>query len=256
MLLAKHPLILVFLALSLAPAALVGINGPWLGGGERPFLRAPAALPERITPETFRRVSAWFNDRLGMRYPLMVLDSHWRLNLWHLRFRGDVLFGTGSWLFFSDAPPAPAARSADLRGTLRMAPPDIAQLERQITAARTQFAACGKAAFIAIAPNKQSIYPEQLRKGGTYLPNRLDDVLAKLSPDARAIFIDPRDELRATKSRYGVPNYFPTDLHWNELGAFIAYQKIVSVLGEANAIDHPELATLDGVSVDAETSAG
>src|SRR3954453_3927488 len=106
MLLAKHPLILVFLAFSLAPAALVGINGPWLGGGERPFLRAPAAFPERLTPETFRRVSTWFNDRLGLRYPLMVLDSHWRLNLWRLRFRGDVLFGIGSSRFFFDRPAA------------------------------------------------------------------------------------------------------------------------------------------------------
>jgi alginate O-acetyltransferase complex protein AlgJ len=256
MLLAKHPLILVFLALSLAPAALVGINGPWLGGGERPFLRTPVAFPERITPETFRRVSTWFNDRLGMRYPLMVLDSHWRLNLWRLRFRGDVLFGTGSWLFFSDAPPAPAARSADLRGTLRMTGAEIAQLDRQMTTAHAQFAACGKAAFIVIAPNKQSIYPEQLRDGGTFLPSRLDDVLAKLGADARAMVIDPRDELRANKSRYGVPDYFPTDSHWNDLGAFIAYQKIVAVLGKANAVDYPELATLDGVSVHAEASTG
>src|SRR4051794_11477730 len=256
MLLAKHPLILVFLALSLAPAALVGINGPWLGGGERPFLRTPVAFPERITPETFRRVSTWFNDRLGLRYPLMVLDSHWRLNLWRLRFRGDVLFGTDSWLFFSDAPPAPAARSADLRGTLRMAQLDIAQLERQMAAARAQFAACGKAGFIVIAPNKQSIYPEQLRDGGTYLPSRLDDVLAKLGPDARAMFIDPRDELRANKSRYGVPSYFPTDSHWNDPGALIASQMRVAVLANANATAPPGLAALDCVRVRSEACTG
>jgi len=95
-----------------------------------------------------------------------------------------------------------------------------------------------------------------LRDGGTFLPSRLDDVLAKLWADARAMVIDPRDELRANKSRYGVPDYFPTDSHWNDLGAFIAYQKIVAVLGKANAVDHPELATLDGVSVHAEASTG
>ena len=251
----KNPLIVVFLALSLAPAALVGINGPWLGGGERPFLRAPVAFPEKLTPESFRRMSAWFNDRLGMRYPLMVLDSHWRLDVWRLRFRGDVLFGNGSWLFFNDAPPAPAARNADLRGTLRMRLSEIAQLDRQMAQARAQFSACDKSAFIAIAPNKQSIYPEELREGSTYLPSRLDDVLAKLGSEVRSMIIDPRPELRASKSRYGVPNYFPTDSHWNDLGAFIAYQKIVATLAQAKAIDRPELATLDGVSVRAEASA-
>ena len=252
----KHPTIVLFFALALAPAVLIGINGPWFGGGEGPYLRAPSAFPAKFTPETFRRVSTWFNDRLGMRYPLMVLDSHWRLRVWHLRFRGDVLFGTGSWLFFNDSPPLPAAHSTDLRGSLRMADPDIARLDRQMAATRTQFTACGKTAFVAIAPNKQSIYPEELRDGGAYRDSRLDHVLAHLGPEARPMFIDPRSELRANKSRHGVPNYRPTDFHWNDLGAFIAYQKIVSVLAQNSAIDRPELATLEGVSIRAENAAG
>jgi hypothetical protein len=252
----RHPAVILFFALSLVPAALIGVNGPWSGGGEGPYLRPPSAFPTRFTPDVFRRVSTWFNDRIGMRYPLMVLDSHWRLQVWRVRFRGDVLFGTGSWLFFNDSPPEPAARSADLRGALRMADADIAQLDRQMAATRAQFATCGKASFVAIAPNKQSIYPEELRAGGIYLSSRLDDVLARLRPDARSMFIDPRPELRANKSSHGVPVYHPTDSHWNDLGAFIAYQKIVSTLAMNNAIDRPELATLEGVNVRVEDVAG
>ena len=252
----RHPAILVFIALAVAPAVLFGINGPWFGGGAGPILRPPASFPQRLTPETFRRVSAWFNDRLGMRYPLMVLDSHWRLNVWRLRFRGDVLFGHASWLFFNDSPPAPAAHLADVRGTLRMTESTIATIDRQIASARAAFGACGKAAFVVVAPNKQSIYPEELRKDGTHQPSRLDDFLAWLSPETRSAFIDPRSELRASKPRYGVPVYHPTDSHWNDLGAFIAYQKIVSVLAAADRIHRPELATLDGVEIHAEAAAG
>src|SRR4051794_1977492 len=157
----RYPAILVFIALALAPAALVGINGPWLGGGAGPYLRAPSPFPDRLAPHTFRRVSMWFNDRLGMRYPLMVLDSHWRLNAWRLRFRGDILFGHASWLFFSDDQSAAAARLADFRGVLRMNASDIAAINRQMGEAKKHFAACGRAAFVAIAPNKQSIYPEE-----------------------------------------------------------------------------------------------
>jgi hypothetical protein len=252
----KHPAIIVFLALSLAPAALIGINGPWFGGGAGPILRAPVPFPSNLSPQTFRRISTWFNDRMGMRYPLMVLDSHWRLAVWHLRFRGDVLFGNRSWLFFNDDPPEPAARSADLRGRLRMPEAEIAQIDRQMAAVRAELAACGKAAFVAIAPNKQSIYPEELRDGETYLPSRLDDVLGRLTAQTRAMVIDPRAELRAAKRSHGVPNYYPTDSHWNDLGAFIAYQKVVSVLAQAGLVDRPEIATLDGSSVSAEPSAG
>ena len=191
-----------------------------------------------------------------MRYPLMVLDSHWRLNVWRLRFRGDVLFGHASWLFFNDSPPAPAAHLADFRGTLRMTESTIATIDRQIASARAAFGACGKAAFVVVAPNKQSIYPEELRKDGTHQPSRLDDFLARLGPEARAAFIDPRSELRASKPRYSVPVYHPTDSHWNDLGAFIAYQKIVSALAAADRIHRPELATLEGVEIHAEAAAG
>lgn len=252
----KHPAIIVFLALSLAPVVLLGINGPWFGGGTGPFLRAPSPFPRNLAPNTFRRISTWFNDRLGMRYPLMVLDSHWQLRAWRLRFRGDVLFGSGPWLFFNDSPPAPAARRADLRGQLRMTTADIAALGRQMAAVRTAFAACRRTAFVAIAPNKQSIYPEELRERATSLPSRLDDVLEKLAPETRALFIDPRSDLRAEKSRHGVPLYYPTDSHWNDLGAFIAYRRIVAALAQANAIARPELATLDGVTIQAEPFAG
>jgi hypothetical protein len=252
----RHPAILVFLALAIAPALFVGINGPWYGGGAGPILRPAWSFPERLTPETFRRVSLWFNDRLGLRFPLLVLDSQWRLNAWRLRFRGDVLFGHASWLFFNDSPPAHAASLADLRGAVRMKEHDIVAIGRQMAEAKNAFGLCGKGAFVAIAPNKQSIYPEELRKDASNQPSRLDDLLARLSPEARSAFIDPRPELRASKSRYGVPVYRPTDSHWNELGAFITYQKIVSVLANANLIDRPELARLEGVEIHAESVAG
>lgn len=252
----RHPAILVFLVLSLVPVVFFGINGPWHGGGSGPVLRPPWSFPARLTPEAFRRVSLWFNDRLGLRYPLLVFDSHWRLNVWRLRFRADVLFGHASWLFFNDSPPLPAARLADLRGALRMSEADIATIDRQIAGAKERFNACRKGVFVAVAPNKQSIYPEELRKDGTYPASRLDDLLARLGPDARSMFIDPRSELRAAKSRHGVALYHPTDSHWNDLGAFIAYQKIVDVLARADLVDRPDLATLEGVEVRAEASAG
>jgi hypothetical protein len=185
----------------------------------------------------------------------MVLDSHWRLAVWRLRFRGDVLFGHGSWLFFNDSPPLAGARLADFRGALRMNESMIAAIDRQVASAAAAFAACGKAAFIAVAPNKQSIYPEQLREGAAHRPSRLDDFLARLGPKSRSALIDPSPELRASKPRYGVPLYRPTDSHWNEPGAFIAYQKIVSALEKAGMIDRPDLATLEGIEIHAETAA-
>jgi hypothetical protein len=134
---------------------------------------------------------------------------------------------------------------ADIRGRLRMGERDIARLDENFSAARTSLAACHKPAFVFIAPNKQSIYPEMLfGTDDPYLRSRLDDVLDKLSPQTRAMLIDPRLELRAAKRKFDVPLYSATDTHWNQLGAFIAYRKIVDVLARANAIARPDLTSI------------
>jgi len=252
----RTPATMVFLTLSLAPLALFGINGPWLGGGHGPALRAPVPFPSRLVPETFRRISTWFNDRIGMRFPLMVLDSHWRFHVWDFRFRDQIIFGDGPWLFFNDDPAASAARMSDVRGRLRMPDAAIAQLDRQMTAVRAQLAQCGKTAFMLIAPNKQSIYPEELRAERRYSRSRLDDVLGKLSPQARAMVIDPRPELREQKTQHGVPVYYRVDSHWNNLGAYLAYQKIIATVAQAKPVERADLATLDGVDVHVTPSVG
>jgi alginate O-acetyltransferase complex protein AlgJ len=253
---ARRPAIIVFIAFALAPLVLLGVDGPWFGGGFNPNLRPPAEFPRSLTPHTFRRASQWLNDHLGMRFPLILLDSHWRVRVWRFRFRRDVLFGHDSWLFWNDGPPAPAVRMSDVRGQLRMAPGDVARLDRQMATARDAFAACGKSALVVIAPNKQSIYPEALRDGAAYARSRLDDVLDRLAPGTRAMFVDPRAELRAAKSRRAVPVYYRTDSHWNDLGAFIAYQKIVAALAQAGAIERAELATLDDFTMHTAPFAG
>jgi hypothetical protein len=168
------------------------------------------------------------------------------------------LFGREApWLFFSDDERHVPLRMADVSGRLRMPARDIAKFDHHMAKVRAHLAQCRITPFVFIAPNKQSIYPEKLRKfSAPYLPSRIDDVLEKVGPLTRAMLIDPRAELRAAKPRYPVPLYTPSDTHWNQLGAFIAYQKIVTALAQSNAIDRPELGTLDRYDIESTPTAG
>jgi len=247
----------IFFLISVAPIALFGVDGPWHGGDDVPNLAARAAFPSDLGADTPRRAGLWFNDRVGMRFPLFVLGSAWRVLAWRHRIRGSVLFGRDSWLFFSDDESRPASLMSDVRGRLRMADADIAKLDRQMAAVGAAFSACGKASFVLVAPNKSCIYPEQLRDtGGTYPRTRLDDVIAKVGPVTRAMLIDPRAELRAAKHSHAFPVYYRTDTHWNALGALTVYQKVVAALARANAIHRPELAALGRFALRSEPFQG
>jgi alginate O-acetyltransferase complex protein AlgJ len=247
--------VIVFFALALVPVALFGVNGPWPGRGE-PLLAPPAAFPPNLTSNTFRRISAWFDDRVGLRYPLLKLGSEMSVAVWRPRTMRNTIIGRDPWLFSSDDESRHVALMADLRGRLRFDDEAVARFDTQLRAARSSFTACGKTALVVVAPNKQSIYPEHIRdRARTYRKTRLDDLLERLSPVARSMIVDPRPILRAVKAN-DPPLFLKTDSHWNGLGAFLAYRTVVQALARANAIDRPELATLDNYEIDSEPFQG
>lgn len=246
----------LFFVLTLMPVALFGVNGPWPGRGE-PLLAPPAPFPPSLTSNTFRRIGGWFGDRIGLRYPLLKLGSEISVAVWQPRVFRDTIFGRYPWLFSSDDESRHAALMADLRGRLRFDDETAARFDGWLRTAHDRLAACGKMALVMVAPNKQSIYPEQVNDlARTYPRTRLDDLLQRLSPAARSMIVDPRPGLRAAKANDPVPLFLRTDSHWNGLGAFRAYQTIVQALAGSSAIDRPELATLDNYDIEVEPFEG
>jgi hypothetical protein len=236
--------VVVFFALVLVPVVLFGVTDPWADGTPR-AAAAPKPFPQVLSASTFRRIAEWFNDRAGLRFPLLRLGLDWSMTVWQPRVRGSVILGSGSWLFWSDDETRHTAVMADARGRLRLEESATRAIDTQLPAVRASYAACGRQAFVVVAPNKQSIYPEELGVGFSgYAPSRLDGLLENLSPPARSMMIDLRPALRAEKSNHPAPLYYRTDTHWNALGIFYSYRSVVEALARAGAIDRPELASL------------
>jgi hypothetical protein len=84
-----------------------------------------------------------------------------------------------------------------------------------------------------LAPDKHAIYPEELppsvRRVGP--ETRSDSLVRYLREHSTVPVLDLRPALLEAKARERV--YHRTDTHWNDRGAYIAYEEIVRALGVA-----------------------
>ena len=135
-----------------------------------------------------------------------------------------VVEGKDGWLFLGqDTNDVIAQHTGRLRFSRR-------QLDdwRHVLETRFAWLGCrGIPYFHVVPPNAHSVYPEYLPDGVVPVAERpLLQLMRHLEEtESRARLIYPLDELVAHKPRDLV--YIPTDTHWNELGAFIAYKRLM-----------------------------
>jgi hypothetical protein len=92
-----------------------------------------------------------------------------------------------------------------------------------------------KAFFIMMGPDKATIYPE-------YLPNwanatQLTRTDALFYKGSSGLIFDTRIPLLLTKHDFDHRIYYKTDTHWNDLGAWIAFQAFISSMAEKDMIE-------------------
>lgn len=86
--------------------------------------------------------------------------------------------------------------------------------------------------LVAVAPNKESIYPEFLPDAYKQVGavSRMDQIMEYLRTKTGVNVLDLRPALLEAKKHAQV--FYSTDSHWNARGAFPAYQAIIGRLGK------------------------
>lgn len=80
---------------------------------------------------------------------------------------------------------------------------------------------------VMLAPNKETIYPENIPDWSKAVtPSLTDHLLQNVEP----IYIDMRPVLMTAKTTLAEPLYYKTDTHWNSLGAWMAFRHFTSEL--------------------------
>ncbi|OIQ76721.1 hypothetical protein GALL_415930 [mine drainage metagenome] len=207
----------------------------WNGAGGRFNDVEKRKLAERPplywTREGFNKFSAdftkYFDDNFGGREKFIKLHSYIQGAIFGISPAKNAIIGKQGWLFLGDGNVV-----ADYRHTHPFTDGELKLWRDSLVAKRDWLSARGIKYLFVVAPDKHSIYPEfmpdylnQVRSDSC-----LDQLLAYLKANSNIQILDLRPALWAEKA--SVRLYHKTDTHWNERGAFVAYQQIMQRLSQ------------------------
>ncbi|MEN3931525.1 hypothetical protein WJT86_10700 [Microvirga sp. W0021] len=141
-----------------------------------------------------------------------------------------VYIGKEKWLYLAD-PNIPMDPTTVKRNGLSAV--NVANFSRAFIALTTWdewFKQHGVKEFkLMVGPDKESIYPEYQPDWAAPAQRQLSDIIPQIMTPAK--YVDLYPALRAAKQAYAKANdpqlvYYRTDTHWNELGAWTAYEAL------------------------------
>lgn len=229
-------LIIIFYLLLLIPSVswILGIGNQVSLNENRRLAPLPGIGIYPDFPSLFQK---YFDDHFGLRNIFIETRKNIKLNVLQRSDNPDVVIGKNDWLFYTSGD-----SYLDTINGLPFSQTDLEGIKHQLEQINTYFNSQGAKFYFLVAPNKQTIYPE-------FLPNymqkvrpdsKLDQIKTYLQDTHSPVaFIDPTLALKNEKSQGDL--YYKYDTHWNDLGAYVAYQTLFSVLQK----DFPQLASQD-----------
>jgi alginate O-acetyltransferase complex protein AlgJ len=221
----SRALVVVFLASLLAP------------GLDLAFGLDPYPSPVR-NPETFPKLHLdrslihapglilyYVKESMGFRGALVHARAWFAWNLLGISSAPESVVRADPWMFLRQDRVIEDFRRSD--------PFSYAELERWrvvLEARAAWLAARGSRFLLVLAPNKETVYAEDMpawftREPG---PSRLEQLRAHLAKTSPLEVLDLTDTLVAHKRDGRLYHY--TDTHWNDLGAFLAYRALAARL--------------------------
>jgi hypothetical protein len=223
-------LIVVFVAATAIPGL-----GTTLGLGRGSSVtenRALARLPTiqwmgasiRDVPDQWVR---YFEDNFAFRQLLVRWQAAFRLNVLGVSPSEAVIKGRDGWLFY--------AQDGALQDYVeeRLFTPRELEIWRQtLQDTNDRLGERGVVYLFVVSPDKHLVYPEfmprAIRGAAT---SRIDQLIEYLATYSTVTVLDLRPALLDAKSHERL--YHRTDTHWNDRGAFVAYQQIMTALGKS-----------------------
>ncbi len=189
--------------------------------------RKLAALPPLIGPagvnwNVFSQLDSFIKDRYGLRSMLVSLNSNIKYRLLKAYGNDKALLGKDGWLFYADI--SDGDNLADFLKKNILKQSEIVNWTEKIRSRADWCNRNGIAFLLVIAPNKHSVYSEKYpleRPGGL---TRSDQLAVYLQEHTRVNMIFPRNLIISQKN--GLALYSETGTHWNNKGAFIAFDAI------------------------------
>lgn len=173
----------------------------------------------------------WLDKHFPFRGTLIRWHNYYSARIFGSMSGGSpVVVGRDGWLYLAKDR---GRNVMDEHRAARPIPEDKMDAVAKVLKERQEWlAARGIAYLVAVAPNKETIYPEHLPSAYAQVGSlaRIDQIVDHLSVRAGINVIDLRVPLLEAKQKERV--YYFTDSHWNSVGAFVSYQALIRRLGK------------------------
>jgi hypothetical protein len=245
-------LIAAFLAAIAAPAAAMlaapgGSTQPLLGETRTPFPSIGSdAHSMRMFPVAAQQ---WFNSNFGLRTTLVRSMARWKLRVFGLPANRSVILGTDDWLYYGGEHELECMRNA-----VPLTPDELAAWRGLLESRRDWLAERGIPYVFVVAPDKHSVQGEHLPSWirAASPVSRLDQLVQYMRERSTVEVLDVRADLREAARERDV--YLRHDTHWNELGAFLAYETLLAAA--RRSLPALRVVTLSDFSMVTESSHG
>lgn len=211
-----------FLALCLLPTAGLLL---W-GASETVANEPPAAAPSfqkwdgSFNPDVLSDLADWLGQRFALRQEAITLWARLNAKVFRTSVTDSVLLGKNGWLYYEPT-------RADYTGSEPMTERELWCAARTLYLLQTYAEEQGADFLFAVAPNKNSLYAENMpaltRLDTPTNAERLSALLSEMGVQTADLF----DAFNGQEEAL----YYPTDSHWNGRGAALAADAILSALG-------------------------
>ena len=199
--------------------------------------RELAAKPEfELSLEYIDHFEDYFDDHFGFRNLMIHLNGTIRYSIFNSSSKPQkAVIGKEGWFYYTSL--SDKILNSYSNNNL-LSEPELNYTSEIWAKRKALLKARNIDYYMIVWPNKPTIYPEfvpyrmSIQKRDTI--SKLDQIITHLKmKDSPVELIDVRKEIYGHKTEYKL--YCKHDTHWNDLGAFIAYQKL---MGKLNIIPY------------------
>lgn len=188
--------------------------------------------PVKFTRNYAREFEDYYNDTFAGRKK--IISKYVKLQKKLKIDAGQYFYGQDGWIFYDSIKANNGNTLVDYYAEVYFDDEELEKMAQGINMAYDFYAKRGIKYVIFVAPNKENIYsefmPERMRRIRKSDVSRMDLAVEYLQKHTDVNVINFREVLTASKHKYGVNLYYPGDSHWNEVGAYVAFEKLSETL--------------------------
>lgn len=225
--------ITMFLFLTMAPTCIYFFLGQYVDSENyenRNMASRPAFVLEDL--ESYPgEYETYYNDNLPFRNQLIRFHNSIDYFVFEQSSSENVTIGKDGWLFFSESSSNPIEQSL---GCWHFTSEELQTIADNLMSAKSVLDSQGIEFVLFIAPNKESIYMDELPeyyavKSDYTSTDQLVDYLRE-NTDIRVIY-PKQDLLEAKEETPDIVLYHKLDTHWNYAGGYVGAKSLAEELG-------------------------